>query len=108
MRKSMTVSALWLMCLLSGLANGSEPQKLEKIKTGILPTGGFYSIYKVACADNSVATIGALSRRGGPWCAGDAGGLQCFRRSVDASQRACSAGSLAERDADIDALNKYQ
>ena len=108
MRKTMIGSALWLLCIFSGMASAVEPQTLEKIKTGILPTGGFYSIYQVACADNSVANVAARSRRGGPWCSGEGTQLQCFKRSSDAVQLACSAGAIADNDANPDMLNRYQ
>lgn len=108
MRTAIMGSALSLIVFVSGQAWASEPQLLGKVKTGILPAGGFYSLYEVVCADTSVVTIGGLSRRGGPWCVGEAGELQCFRRSVDATQLACSAGTVAESDVNLDMLDQYQ
>lgn len=108
MRTVIMASAMALIVFVSGQAVAGEPQILGKVKTGILPAGGFYSLYEVACVDTSIVTIGGLSRRGGPWCVGEAGELQCFRRSDDATQRACSAGSVAESDVNLDALGQYQ
>lgn len=97
-----------LMCLTAPLTMAEQRHALERVKTGILPAGGFYSIYEVSCPDNRVATVGAPSRRGGPWCASEDGQLRCFRRSADASARACSVGSVVELERDSEDLNQFQ
>ena len=85
-----------------------EAVNLEKVKTGILPTGGFYSIYEVTCMSEGRATIGALSRRAGPWCVEEGGELVCFRRSEDASARACTGLEVVASEATDANMDAYQ
>jgi hypothetical protein len=67
---------------------------LKKVKTAILPSGGFYSIYEATCYDKSVVTLASLdgSRR---WCIASAGELACEYRSRSALLKACAQSSLA-------------
>jgi hypothetical protein len=65
----------------------------DKIKTGILPSGGLYSIYEVNCADSSNAHIATLDRRRN-WCMVDGANIDCFRTPQLAAERACAAQNL--------------
>lgn len=78
----------------------AEPLAIEKTKTGILPGGGFYGLYEVSCRDERSASIGALSRRSGPWCVERRGDLQCFQRAQEAAFTACNSLELADADSD--------
>jgi hypothetical protein len=72
-----------------------EPPQLEKLKTGILPAGGFYSIYAVSCDDQTTSNI-VSSHRETRWCTNYDGQLSCYRRSHEASRVACSGVSVAD------------
>ncbi len=76
-------------------AQAVEPPQLEKLKTGILPAGGFYTIYAVACDDQSTSNIVSSHRRT-RWCAKYNEQLSCYRRSQEASLVACSGISVAD------------
>jgi len=84
------------LSLASFATDANQGPQLEKVKKGILPSGGFYSLYEVACNDGSTTTIvNTHSQR--RWCTNDDGQLNCFRRSQEASNMACSDISLADR-----------
>jgi hypothetical protein len=80
---------------------------LEKTKTGILPSGGFYGLYQVTCHDQSSASVVSLERRG-RWCLNYEGELSCFRRSQEASHMACASADVAVSEQDLDALDALQ
>lgn len=80
---------------------------MQKTKTGILPSGGFYGIYQVECHDQSSASIVSLDRRG-RWCVNYQGELNCFRRSQEASHMACANVDVAASEEDLDTLNALQ
>ncbi len=94
------VVALGLLGLFATGANAAQTLGIEKTKTGILPNGGFYGLYEVSCSDEHSASIGALSRRSGPWCVERQGELQCFSRSQEAAFAACHSVELADTDSD--------
>ena len=48
---ALLVAVLWTTQALS-----ADAVTMEKVKTGILPTGGFYSIYQVTCRGEDSAT----------------------------------------------------
>jgi hypothetical protein len=73
---------------------GQSPQ-LEKLKTGIMPAGGFYTIYAVACGDKASSNIVSTQRRT-RWCTNYDGQLNCFRSAKEASSLACASGSVAD------------
>ena len=76
-------------------AQAVEPPQLEKLKTGILPAGGFYTIYAVACDDESTSSI-VSSQRKTRWCTNYDGRLSCYRRLQEASRVACSGITVAD------------
>ena len=85
--------------LLSSLAMASDLGPREKkIKTGILPTGEFYSLYEVSCPDDSTATIASMEGRT-RWCTLAGGELSCFRMAEQASYSACDYLRVAANDA---------
>ena len=65
----------------------------EKVKTGILPSGGLYSLYEVSCG-NSTTTIASMERRT-RWCTQAGDGLSCYRTADQASEKACSFTNIA-------------
>ena len=95
------------MMLLAASTHAEERFDSEKFKTGILPSGGFYSLYSVLCDDEIKATIANLNsdRR---WCISDGEGMSCFSRKQDASTRACMAGAVAIVDDNLEGTDKYQ
>ena len=104
---SLVRTACLSLLLVASSALAAEPVSMEKVKTGILPDGGFYSIYEVTCMSEGRATVGALSRRAGPWCVEESGELVCFRRSEAATARACTGLEVAATEtpsADMDAF----
>jgi hypothetical protein len=84
------ILALATLALSTTQASATDTLNREVVKTGILPSGGFYSIYEVACRDNSQANIVSLAERS-RWCAGSEGELVCFKRSQLASKAACGS-----------------
>ena len=62
---------------------------IEKVKTGILPSGGLYSIYDVTCHDQRSVNVASIAEQG-QWCINYEGELNCFKRSQEASHQACS------------------
>ena len=72
----------------------------DKVKTGILPSGGFYSLYEGTCQDRNVVSVASLDgmRR---WCINASGDLACVRDSREAVEMACArSGMAASRDLD--------
>ncbi|MCR9104453.1 MAG: hypothetical protein NXI15_04110 [Gammaproteobacteria bacterium] len=67
---------------------------IEKTKTGILPSGEFYSLYNVNCQDSSSAAVVSMDRQR-QWCFSPDGELSCFSTAQKASQMACAAPNLA-------------
>ncbi len=72
-----------------------EPPQLEKLKTGILPSGGFYTVYAVACDDESTSHI-VSSNRKTRWCTQSGEQLNCHRRLQAASLMACPGIDVAD------------
>ena len=93
--------------LAAAVAQAAGAIPLEKVKTGILPSGGLYRIYKVTCHDQSSASVVSTQRRG-RWCVDYDGQLSCFRESQEASKVACSSTGLAASEDDLDALDAFQ
>jgi hypothetical protein len=92
----LTAVFLGSLSLASFASDTNEGTQLEKVKKGILPSGGYYSLYEVACNDGSTTTI-ANKHSQRRWCANNDGQLNCYRRSQEASTMACSDLSLADR-----------
>jgi hypothetical protein len=81
----LTTTALW-----GSHTSANDALHRHAVKTGILPSGGFFRIYEVACPDNRQANIVSLGERS-RWCTGTEGALVCFKRSRLASEAACGA-----------------
>lgn len=84
--------------LLSTAAFAEDSLPRERIKTGILPNGGFYTMYAVTCSDDRVVEVASTDRRQ-RWCAQSGSDLACFRNADAASDKACSASNLAANEA---------
>lgn len=95
------------MVLFGAFAHASDTFDTEKVKTGILPSGGFYSMYAVDCPDQSAAAIASLKgkRR---WCSLHEGEMNCFSRKQEASYRACMSGAVATAGDSRESVLKYQ
>ncbi len=85
----------------AGLAGDSVSR--ERVKTGILPNGGFYSLYAVTCSDERVVEVASTERRQ-RWCAQAGNELACFRTAQEASHKACATSQVAGSDS---AGNEY-
>ncbi|MEZ5503418.1 MAG: hypothetical protein R3E50_12495 [Halioglobus sp.] len=97
MRTSTALVALLFASLSLASAAGTPATALDlqKVKKGILPSGGFYTVYQVTCVDQS--TTGVISTdRQRRWCTGYGGQLSCYRRAQDAAQMACTGVSVAD------------
>ena len=89
-------------CLLTGAAQASDGGSINKVKTGILPTGGFFSIYEAACPQDAAVSIASTDRRR-RWCVESDGQLRCFGAASEATRHACSGVLLADRTDDLEA-----
>ena len=78
-------------------ARAEVPVKMDKTKTAILPSGGFYSLYEAACPDGSSTEVASM-RRGLRWCTARSGELVCFRRPAEVLELACASNQLAASD----------
>ena len=87
------------LSLASFAAHATETLELEKVKKGILPSGGFYSLYEVECKDQSTSSV-ASTHRQSRWCTNYGGQLSCFRSSQEASHMACSGMSVTDSGQD--------
>jgi len=90
-----------------GVVQASGSISMEKIKTGILPSGEFYSIYEAACLDQPNAHVASMDRRT-RWCVQEGEQLHCFRRPSEAVRAACLSEALVATDTDLDAINAFQ
>ena len=79
----------WLVMMHSGLTIAAEAVSIDKVKVGILSAPATYTIYQVACSDESNGAIASFSgdRR---WCLADEGVLECYRNKHDAAAEVCS------------------
>ena len=82
-----------LVPLLSAAVQASDTAPLQKLKTGILPTGAFYSVYEIGCASGATSAVISLEGRS-RWCATEDGSMVCMRRLGDASRLACASDGL--------------
>ena len=71
-----------------------EGLSLERTKTGILPNGGFYSMYAVTCSDQTVAEVASTDRRQ-RWCARSGAEMACYRNAEEALAKACASAQVA-------------
>lgn len=95
------------MALASAVAHSEETFQAEKVKTGILPSGGFYKVYSVACSEDRTAAIASVNRNK-RWCMSYEGQMNCFSRVQEASARACMSDTVASADSDFTDADKFQ
>lgn len=89
-----------LVALAMGLATAAtaDTPALEKVKTGIHPDGGFYSLYSLRCDNDAVASIASFDGRS-QWCTQQGDALVCSRNARAAWERACRSLELADTGA---------
>lgn len=75
-------------------AHAADRIHLNKVKTAILPTGGFYSIYEGTCHDSEGIAIASMERMR-RWCFNAGGELSCMPKAQEAAQMACARSDLA-------------
>ena len=80
--------------LLASAAQASGSGSMNKVKTGILPSGDFFSIYEASCPQNTAVSIASTDQRQ-RWCVESDGQLRCFRAASEATRYACSDVFLA-------------
>jgi hypothetical protein len=91
---NMSLSILLLTALFSTSLLAVEPVDLVKIKRGIMPHGGFYSIFDVSCSNQESVQIAEMNRRT-KWCAlVSDNSVTCFRTPVEAATQACMGSAL--------------
>lgn len=88
------MAALSTVLLLPCAAMAGDNLSRERVKTGILPNGGFYSLYAVTCSDERTVEVATMDRRQ-RWCAQSGGELACFRTVEEASHKACATAQVA-------------
>jgi hypothetical protein len=94
--------------LAASAAHAEQSRSLEKVKSGLLPSGGFYSVYAAECGDGSPASLASLER-GSRWCTSRGEELDCFRQSADALAQACDRSEkLAAAGTRMDAVGGQQ
>ena len=96
------------MALFGACAHASSDHfDTTKVKTGILPAGGFYSVYQVECREDVTAAIASLNgkRR---WCSLHDGAMNCFSSRQRASLSACMPRGVAVVDDTLDMADQYQ
>lgn len=89
----LTVFLTAALTLPSAVLAASDALQMDKVKMGILPSGGLYSIYNVTCDDQSTSHV--VREQQGRWCAGYDSQLQCFRKARQASAAACTSLNVA-------------
>lgn len=87
--RSLHSAVMTLLLFLCTQAHVTQAADVTKVKTGILPSGEFYRLYEVQCADQSQASVASLNR-GRKWCTNQQDQLSCFRRMEQASNLACA------------------
>lgn len=75
--------------------NTAADYAVDRVKTGILPGGGLYSLYSVACADGAPASLARVDTASG-WCTNRGGELVCLKQADAAAELACSRETVAD------------
>lgn len=95
-------SSVWGCLLVASVALAGQPAgaaaeafSIEKVKTGILPAGGFYSLFAVGCADGGSASVVSLDNRA-RWCTQEGSELVCFNNRREAARLACAGEAVAD------------
>ncbi|MEZ5568117.1 MAG: hypothetical protein R3E54_07235 [Halioglobus sp.] len=68
---------------------------VDRVKTGILPGGGLYSLYSVACVDGAPASLARVDSNA-RWCTHRGGELVCLKQADAAAEMACSRETVAD------------
>lgn len=102
-----SVLSVVLMGLLAVSVQASEPFGTEKVKTGILPNGGFYSLFEVDCGNEVTGVIASL-KGGTRWCTSYVGEMSCFTSKQESSTSACMTGAVAVADNGLNDTDVYQ
>ena len=91
----------------AGAHASSDHFDTTKVKTGILPAGGFYSVYQVECREDVTAAIANVNgkRR---WCSLHDGAMNCFSSRQRASLSACMPRGVAVADDRLEMADQYQ
>jgi len=101
-------TVLFAMMLAAAGAQASDAASMEKVKSGLLPSGGLYSMYAVDCGDRSSASLASLEG-GRRWCTSIGQELDCFRQSAAALAQACDESEkLAAVDTATDAVGSQR
>ena len=98
---------LFFFSYLVGAQALASSSTMERVKSGILPTGAVYNIYQVTCKDQTSAEL-ARTQRGRRWCTSYGGELQCFKRPEHAADVACLSADLAATANGADSSTSYQ
>ena len=104
--RTLLTPLFFFSCLVGAQALASTPT-MERVKSGILPTGAVYNIYEVSCKDQTSAEL-ARTQRGRRGCTSYAGELQCFKRAEQAADVACLSADLAATGRGADPSTSYQ
>jgi len=105
--RSLIASLGLLSCFFAASTHASEATIMDNVKTGILPNGGFYRIYEVACQDQATASVASM-QRGRRWCTTYEGELTCVSRASDAAHIACAREEVALTREEADAAPPLQ
>ena len=103
-----TGSLLVSLALLCAVCHASDRSDIVKVKTGILPNGGFYSLYEADCRDQGTAEIASLNGSKRRWCALRGGALSCSSSQQDVTSSACVSSAVAAAGKLRDEIDKYQ
>ena len=102
--RSVKFSLVLTAALTASIAQASDSLPMEKVKMGILPVGGLYEMFDVACNDQSTATVVSTERRR-RWCTQFDGQLSCFKGPQEASHAACSTETVASSQVSGESFN---
>ena len=97
----------FLLTSLGSVSHASGRLDIEKVKTGILPSGGLYSLYAVVCSDQGSGSIVQLKDEN-RWCTLLEGTMRCHTWLRDASLSACMSGALAVAEDKVEKTLNYQ
>jgi hypothetical protein len=91
---NLSLSLLLFTAFFSSSLLAVQPVDLVKVKRGIMPNGGFYSIFDVSCTNEKSVQIAETDRRT-RWCTllRDSS-VTCFRSPMEAATQACMGSSL--------------
>jgi hypothetical protein len=91
---NLSLSLLLFTAFFSSSVLAVQPVDLVKVKRGIMPNGGFYSIFDVSCSNEKSVQIAETDRRT-RWCAlSGNSAYNCFRTPKEAAEQACMGSSL--------------